>query len=121
MTQPQPKRADYESYAAHQEAVKVWRAANPRAWECVALTVWMCNPSEPHFHYKCGYTEGQTVAGSAARALCVGDPDCTHPLSEHDKNGCAHKLPREDWFDNDDTTTDDIYCSCTTPNGKGAS
>lgn len=36
---------------------------------------------------------------------------CAHPLSEHDENGCAHKLPREDWCESD--TDPDVYCPCT--------
>jgi hypothetical protein len=51
----QPKRADYKNYASYQEAMKAWRAANPHAWECVALTVFQCNPAEPHVHYRCGW------------------------------------------------------------------
>ncbi len=51
------------------------------------------------------------------QAVCAA-PECAHPLSEHDSDGCNHPLPREDWCETAADPT--VYCGCTAPGGRAS-
>lgn len=94
------------------DSVRAWDRTEGRS-VTVHRNDWECATS-------CGYAtvmvsvEGDTDHYYASAAdLVMEGSCCEHPLSEHDGNGCTRKLPREDWFDTDDTDSDDIYCPCT--------